>query len=125
MHCLDATFKGNISLSAGDFLRNNESFTSMDCECKLVLIDNGNLILFSLLSGSWHNGWESGTAIFDYSEESVSKMEWDEEHNVLVLNEYVHPEVLSMEPIRFWSTSVAVNVSDAMLILSDDCCLEL
>lgn len=126
-YCLDAKFKGNMSLSEGDFLWNNESFTSMSCECKLVLSDGGNLILFSLSSGSWLSGWESSTSILDYSGKSVSKLEWDDDDKMLVLNEYIYRNVPAILPIRLWTNNVTVTLNrfDPMLVLNDDCCLEL
>ena len=115
-----------MALSAGDFLWNKESFVSMNCDCNLALSDSGNLVLYSFRSGSWRTDWESGTAIFDYSGESVSKMEWDAEDTVLVLNEYVYRGVPAIRPIRLWTANltVAATTLDASLVLSNDCCLE-
>ena len=124
-YCLNAKFKSQMSLPKGDFLWNNERLISSNCECKVELTDKGNLELSSLSAGSWTDIWESSTEIFDYSGESVSKMEWDEVNTVLVINEYLYRGVPSIQPIRLWSVNVTATETNAVLVLSDDCCLRL
>merc|ERR1711971_820838 len=64
MQCNQARYMGNMSLSAGDALLNNESLSSNDCNCKLLLSGGGNLMLSELNDGQWQLIWQTSTVIF-------------------------------------------------------------
>lgn len=81
-------------------------------------------MLSELNDGQWQLIWQTSTVIFNLSDETVPALEWDDDERTLVLNEYIYREMPSIKPIRLWSVNATVS-GDAVLALSDQCCVEL
>lgn len=123
--CLDASYKGIMTLSEGGALWNNQVFASPNCGCKLVHSADGNLILYESVDSQWLSGWETNTSMFDYSGEAVSKLEWDNSSRTMVLNEYIYRDT-AIQPIELWTLNVTLGETEgATLVLSNECCLKL
>jgi len=123
--CFDADYQGNVSLSAGDGLWNGQSMASSNCDCKLEHSLEGNVALFVLERGSWKWKWETATERFDYSGESKSKLEWNEDGGVLRLHEYLFPNEPTINPMILWKENITTLTVDPVLTLNADCCVEL
>merc|ERR1719242_523843 len=123
--CFDVDYQGNVSLSSGDGLWNGQSMASSNCDCKLEHSLEGNVALFVLERGSWKWKWETATERYDYSGESKSKLEWNEDGGVLRLHEYLFPNEPTIDPIILWKENITTLTVHPVLTLNADCCVEL
>ena len=96
---------------------------------------DGNLALYgeSLeAEGAFELAWQSNSTLFNYSGESVPRLELDDD-GILVVHEYHYRGVQSIAPIPIWSAADSQTSTeedqdaefDVVLVLSNGCCLEL
>eukprot|EP01084_Bolivina_argentea_P296958 511528_1 len=136
-YCYDAKFRAKMFMN--NWLWSDEKhdiLVSNNCECKLKLHRNGNLIIHKyiqkkrLAANYWVNVWETNTSRFNFSGVSVAKFGFNSQA-FLVINEYAYKGVQSINEIQLWENSESINknlngniLDNIALVLLNECCLE-